>query len=143
VRLGKAKQSDRVDPIIALAMAALACVQAGNGAGRVDHAFQARAIDTFRSQTAQRTNRGFDYVQPETDRLYARGQDVACSRGRRRSAGTKLLAVEMEVVLIHVSKLDDYLSRVPGAKSALSVTLDPGRSCLVTATLTDLFRNSE
>jgi len=28
-RLGKAKQSDRVDPVIALAMAALACVQAG------------------------------------------------------------------------------------------------------------------
>ena len=28
-RLGKAKQSDRVDPVIALAMGALACVQAG------------------------------------------------------------------------------------------------------------------
>jgi len=46
---------------------------------QIDHTFQARALETFRAQTAQRTNRGFDYVQPETDRLYARGQDVAAA----------------------------------------------------------------
>jgi phage terminase large subunit-like protein len=54
-RLGKAKQSDRVDPIISLAMAALACVQAGSGAGRVDHAFQAKAAALFHNMEMLRT----------------------------------------------------------------------------------------
>jgi phage terminase large subunit-like protein len=78
VRLGKAKQSDRVDPIIALAMAALACVQAGSGAG-MDREFQAQAASTFIAN-ARRRERGFD--APEANRLYARGQDVAAAEDK-------------------------------------------------------------
>jgi phage terminase large subunit-like protein len=52
-RLGKAKQSDRVDPIIALAMAALAAVQAGSG-GHMDHKFQSWAAAGLHAQAEAR-----------------------------------------------------------------------------------------
>jgi phage terminase large subunit-like protein len=69
-RLGKTKEADRVDLAIALAMAAIAITQAGKPCG-VDHAFQARAIETFRAQTAQRqSHRSFDGVADEGSRLY-------------------------------------------------------------------------
>ena len=73
MRLGKAKQSDRVDPVVSLAMAALACVQAGCGAGRVDHAFQARAASFFASQSEQRSRGAFDPRPSDPNRLYADG----------------------------------------------------------------------
>lgn len=49
-RLGKSKASDRIDPVIALAMAALACVQAGSSAGRVDHQFLYAAQRFFHAE---------------------------------------------------------------------------------------------
>jgi len=47
----------------------------------VDYAFQARAGETFRAQTASRQH-GFDAVSDPGDRLYARGEDVARAEDR-------------------------------------------------------------
>lgn len=71
-RLGKAKQSDRVDPIIALAMAALAAVQAGGHVG-FDHEFQRAAQATFAAQTALRMSRSLETSTRRSSVGFGRG----------------------------------------------------------------------
>ena len=69
-RLGKAKQSDRVDPVIALAMGALACVQAGR-VEPMDASLQAQLHEAV--VAARRARDGV----VEGDRLFANGADLA------------------------------------------------------------------
>jgi hypothetical protein len=69
-RLGKSKASDRVDPIIALAMAALATVKAGKPG----------PLEIILVPVKPWSSR-FDEQPP--DRLYARGEDVAAEEDLR------------------------------------------------------------
>ena len=96
-RLGKAKQSDRVDPIIALAMAALAAVQAGSG-GHIDLEFQRFANAGLHALAEERRNGGTvdgpqhlsGNVEPQGNaRLWARGGDVARAQDRAESAARR------------------------------------------------------
>jgi len=96
-RLGKAKQSDRVDPIIALAMAALAAVQAGSG-GHIDLEFQRWANEALHAKAEARlspatcdgpqTLRG-GAIPTGTALLNARGEDVARAQDRAESAARR------------------------------------------------------
>lgn len=86
MRLGKAKASDRVDPIVALAMACLAAVQeAGTVLTDADRAFAQRAAREIANARRREI----------PDRLYANGRDICdaedrltgCGRGSRYGRG--------------------------------------------------------
>jgi phage terminase large subunit-like protein len=87
-RLGKTKGSDRIDPIIALAMACVGAVQAGNRAlTDEDREFWLRAMTELHrpSRFGETGAPSAGYLNPSfrrptgepADRLYARGEDVA------------------------------------------------------------------
>jgi phage terminase large subunit-like protein len=96
-RLGKAKQSDRVDPIVSLAMAALACERAGSRAlTEADRATMSTAQNYFHAQAERRRSMTLPSFAPPADsRLDGRGEDWANyedslqggRRGRRRWGG--------------------------------------------------------
>ena len=96
-RLGKAKQSDRVDPIVSLAMAALACERAGSRTLTAeDREFMTSSQNFFHAQAERSRSMTFPSLAPPADsRLDGKGQDWADyedrlqvgQRGRRRWGG--------------------------------------------------------
>jgi phage terminase large subunit-like protein len=81
-RLGKAKASDRVDPIIALAMACIGCVQAGNQTlTDDDRRFMKRAMAELSARPLGRNS----LFRPggTEDRLFADGQALADKEDRQ------------------------------------------------------------
>ena len=97
MRLGKNKASDRVDPIVALAMACIGCMQGG---GRqmteADRATMSTAQDFFHNQAERRRSMTMPSLAPPADsRLDGKGEDWADyedrlqfgQRGRSRWSG--------------------------------------------------------
>lgn len=76
-RLGKAKQSDRVDPVIALAMAALAAAKAGQVAP-IDIQFHERAARELHA--AARARLGFGSREPKTGEAWTARMDAEDAR---------------------------------------------------------------
>jgi hypothetical protein len=77
LRLGKAKQSDRVDPVIALAMACIGCMQAGSVVlSDADREFWQRAQTTLQAMAErERANLMPSLAPPAESRLDGRGED--------------------------------------------------------------------
>jgi phage terminase large subunit-like protein len=78
-KISKEKASHKIDVVVALAQAALGAVQGGTLAvmDESDRTFMRRAMETI-SQTST-----FTFRRDMTDRLYARGEDVAAREDRQ------------------------------------------------------------